>query len=375
MGLKKSTLKFVSKGLYIQNAIVLGRVMRILYRLNRGLRKTWSRYKALRTLIYVLLFTGGLITIESIIFWHLEKDRMPGVTTPLSGLFWIVVFFTSGAQVIPTTVEGQFIALAVAVEGIFIFAYLVATIVTMHMKGGIQMYQKFQNHVIICGWTKRTNGLIDELNSLKLEQKKQIIVLADLEKNPYPEGDFVFISGDPTNEKDLKKAGVESAATAIILPDNESKDPDGKALLVTLAVETMNRNVYTIVGIIDPNNKKHFQRANADEIVCQPELGDYIVTQSCVSPRLSKIFSELLTFEYGNEIFKIKVPQGLVGKKFVDALKVLGDKNIIPIALERNKDVKCNPSKDTILNESDYLFVISEKEPFERELATLSSTL
>ena len=49
----------------------------------------------------------------------------------------------------------------------------------------------------------------------------------------------------------------------------------------------------------------HLRRANADEIICLNQFGEYLILQSSVSHGVSKLFASLLNFGEGDEIYRI----------------------------------------------------------------------
>ena len=108
----------------------------------------------------------------------------------------------------------------------------------------------------------------------------------------------------------------------------------------------------------------HLRRANADEIICLNQFGEYLILQSSVSHGVSKLFASLLNFGEEDEIYRIPVPPPYVGRTFRQAFLDLGAKReFILIAAEREGDITVNPKGAYTLQSGDHLFVISPEEP------------
>ena len=262
-------------------------------------------------------------------------------------------------------------------------------LVNISFKGGIVMKKiRYKNHIIICGWNYQGEKIIECLLTEDIHHEKPIVILADLDKPPYSSDKVDFISGQPWRKEDLIRAGILDADSAIILTDirsEKSNNPDADALMITLAIESLNKDVHTCVQLLSSENREHLENANADEIICLDQVGGNLAVTSALNHGLSKIINELLTFNYGSEFyrFKKKIPEKYIGKSFTDVSKELIDKKMILIAVETQKDetllkecghdwihsstkaraMLITPQGEYILRDGDSLFIISEKEP------------
>ena len=262
-------------------------------------------------------------------------------------------------------------------------------IIIYALRGGIIMSRvKYKNHLVICGWNYQAPTIIEQLLSTDIYSKRQIVVLADFDEIPYKSDKIVYVKGVPWEKDNLVRAGIPTADTAIVLSgfNGKSANPDGDSLLTALAIEALNRNVYTCVQILSSQNKEHLQNAGADEIICLDEFGGTLLVSSALNHGISKIISELLNFNVGSEIYKCKkpIPDKFVDKTFVDVSKELIDKGLILVAIETVRDeyssefssktsLKVMGEKVLILNppgnfkirKGDFLFTIAQKEPHE----------
>ncbi|MEM3421771.1 MAG: NAD-binding protein [Candidatus Hadarchaeum sp.] len=308
---------------------------------------------------------AAIIFVQAMLFWIFEGQANPEASDPFEAFWFIIIYLVSGAEIVPATTAGRIVCTMVVIEGLAVLSIFIAAVASYIMKGGtITKGKGFKNHIILCGPPEKARRIILQLRSPDIKTKRQIVYLSKEPKNPLPEEDIHFISGDPTKDEDMRKAGVMSAYAAIILADEKSDNPDAQAILTTLTVESLNRDVYTCVEILDPENERHLAKAKVDEVICPSKFGEYLILQSCVSPGLSKMFSSLLTFGEGDEVYRIPLPNSCVGKSFKETFVRFGrEKDIILLAVERGGEININPKGEFRLKKGDFLFVISEEEP------------
>lgn len=254
--------------------------------------------------------------------------------------------------------------------------------------GSMKKKVKFSGHIIICGWNFQGERIVNHLLSPDQKLCRQIVILANLEQRPVKDERIDFIMGDPTQDDDLVRAGVMRADSVIVLSDfcKEPNDADAEALMVTLAVESINRNVHTCVQLLNSANYMHLERAHADEIICLDQLGGNLVVASALNHGVSHIVSELLTFNVGSEFYRYDghISDEIMGKEFVEVVQVLANRRIILLAVETNDSADLrqqlstdifyksteegrvmvvNPQSQYKIQQGDALFVIAESEP------------
>ena len=254
--------------------------------------------------------------------------------------------------------------------------------------GSMAKRVNFSGHTLICGWNYQGELVIGELLSADVKNKHGIVILHDCEERPVQDERVECISGDPSQDANLIRAGVMRAKSVIVLTDlsKGANRADAEALMVVLAVESLNREVHTCVQIMNSANRCHLERAHADEIICLDQMGGCLVVASALEHGVSHIVSELLTFNLGSEFYRYDshITDELVGKEFAEAVGILAQRRIILLAVETdyseelrrqlskdilhelpetNRAVVTNPQSKYEIHQGDALFVIAESEP------------
>ncbi|MGR3218577.1 MAG: potassium channel family protein [Candidatus Anammoxibacter sp.] len=293
----------------------------------------------------------------------------------LQDAFWwcIVTITTVGyGDMVPATTGGRIVAMCLMFLGIGFLGMFTATVAGILVEGRMKQGKgmddiKVKKHFIICGWNYKTREIVEELNADTKMSKTPIVLVANIQEQPLEYKGLFFVKGD-VNESTMKRANVEAAATVIIVSD-ESVEPytrDARVIMDTLTVRNMNKDIYMCVEISDTKNYKHCEIAGANEIIVIGELSSRLLVQSALNPGIKRVFSELMSSKYGQELYKMQAPDSVVGSKFIDALNSLKIKlNSVIIAIEpaHKDEIVLNPPIDFIIQAGDHLIVMAEDRP------------
>lgn len=227
-----------------------------------------------------------------------------------------------------------------------------------------------QDHVIICGWSTTAEGIIRELHAENVGERRQVVLIDEtLETSPVDDPFVYFVKGDPTTDETLERAFVGTATTAVVLADWAISDlslRDAKTTLITMAIEHLNGDVYTVVEMMRPENRRHLERADVDEAICVTDLSKRLLVHAAMNHGLSRFFAEILAFNEGSEIYKISLPPAFEKMSFREAVRLASDRfETIIMGLERDHQIVCNPVGEYLLTSEDSLFVLSEDNPVE----------
>ncbi len=270
-----------------------------------------------------------------------------------------------------------------------ITAKITSALVEFVRRGGTMAKKvNFSGHTIVCGWNFQGVRIINELLSANVNRNQGIVILADIENRPSVDDRVEFIKGDPSQSESLISAGVLKAYSLIVLTDFTKgiNEADAQALMIVLAAESLNRKVHTCVQLMSSTNRIHLENAHADEIICLDQMGGNLVVASAVNPGVSRLVTELLTFNKGSEFYRYDRPlsDAIVGKEFTDVLQSLAQKHMILMGFEtdyseelkqqlsidvinmlpeENRAVIVNPQSKYKIRQGDALFIIAESAP------------
>lgn len=235
---------------------------------------------------------------------------------------------------------------------------------------GLGIYKR-SGHVVICGWNSQGREIVRELIDKEIGDDRDIVILADLGADPYPEiSRITFIKGNPTTAEDLVRAGIERADGAIVVADatattNDPDDLDARTLVTVLAIETLNHDCYTCVEVIKPENRPHFDRAKADEMVVSAEMTGALLASSSKTHGLSRIVTNLLTHPEDMEFYRQEVPPHLVGKTIQETVSLVKSRHdaLLVGMFGTDGTPVVNPPAERVLQAGEALLVVAASPP------------
>ena len=246
----------------------------------------------------------------------------------------------------------------------------------MRKERGLSSYD-LEGHIILCEWNDRTREILRDLRADPRSARAPILLLADTETKPIDDEHLYFVRGEVT-EENLRRANVERAATVVIVGDRrlDYTARDAKVVLSTLTVETLNPDVYSIVELASEDNVRHCERAHANEIIVGAEFSSRLISSATLDHGITKILSEILSAQYGNDLITVPVPPSLAGHPFLKLFSEMKrDQGMIVVAIQPHgsNDVVTNPGADTLVAADDRLVVISSRPERENRPTSRSS--
>jgi len=236
---------------------------------------------------------------------------------------------------------------------------LVGFVIDLLLKEGQGMGAAgFNDHVVVCGWNSTARELIDELRSDDYDVR--VVVIDAAERNPAGDGVY-FVRGDGAAEEDLSRAAITTARAAIICPRDGSDDADMHSILTVLAIEAMAPEVRTVVEVNNPKHVPHFKRADVDEVLVTSKLASRLLARTALYPGLGDLVTDLVSGGEGAELYRVRIPDRMVGMSVGDVSRHLKDDNDATLlALARNGDLTTNPETALVIELGDEVVVIAE---------------
>ncbi len=118
------------------------------------------------------------------------------------------------------------------------------------------------------------------------------------------------------------------------------------------------------VEVLHPHNRRHIERTRVDEVICLGDFSRKVISASAVAHGLSRLMAEILTFNQGSEIYRVPLPDSLIGKSFRWLLKEINERRGgVLLSVQRGERTHTNPPGEFLLQQGDRLFVLSELHP------------
>lgn len=317
-------------------------------------------------LLYLLAVVLVLVFGSGILISLLEPDL-----SFADGIWWSIVTMTTVGygDIAPHSQAGRVVAAVIMFCGIGLLGTLSASfaalLISRKMKENKGMLpSSATGHVIICSWNERAKAILKELRADAQTADSPVVLVAEIEEKPVDDPNLFFIRG-AADEEVLRKANLPEAKTVIVLGDDQA-DPaarDAKTVLTVLTIESINRDVYTVVELMSKANEQHCRWANANEIIVSSELSSHLLASAALNHGISGIVADLLSRQRGHELHSMPAPAELAGKTYLEvlvAMKTSRNATVIGV-MQRGGGFVSNPAADYRVAENDLLAVISDE--------------
>ena len=285
--------------------------------------------------IFLVMILGGLV---------LRMLEIGKITEGEAPFWWAIVTMTTVGygDFAPKTPEGRMFAVLVMFAGISLTAMFTAIISSIFVAKRIREEKglekvNLKNHIILCGWNRNADKIIDSIQYLAERGRKDIVLINDLDeeeiarlKTRYRKIRLHFVAGDYTSEQVLVKANLEVAETVIIIPSDISDsihNPDDKTILAALTIKGLEPNIRLIAYLHNRENLTHIKRANANEVVISDDFGAYMLASHVMDPGIPQAVNRLLDNVSKNRFKRVDIPSEFIGKPFDNLFNHFRKKN------------------------------------------------
>lgn len=321
-------------------------------------------------MLTVLLCTGAILALD---------DQNPDLDEFDEALRFSIYTMLAGEPTLESPLRslgGNLITIGVMFMGMTVFAMFTGTVSAfmverLHREGRTVQWNEFRDHTIICGWNRKAEIIVREHRTANPGDPMPIVVIAEIEGEPkFSELSLKkhvqFLNDDFTKVAALEKAGIHRAKTCVILSDlthsRNEQDADARTILASLTVEKLNRGVYTCAELCNREYGTHLEMGHVNDFVVSGEQSGFLLAQAALNRGLMGVVNELLTYERGNQFYRMRVPKDFVGKTFMQLfvhLKKEHDAIVIAVQDEQNQ-CHVNP-RDYMLSAGEYIVIIAEK--------------
>lgn len=364
------------------------RLFRVAVIMNRRSRRVADVFRqGYAEMLTVLLLITVIVLVGAVGIATAEGPRNPDFDSFGKALWWSFFSLAAGEPIpsCPETTAGKVIALVVIFGGLTVFAMftgVVSAFMVQRLRNSMEVkaldLEELNDHILICGWNRAGHRIVEEFQGDPLHSSRPVVIIAERDTEPVLDYRAVrrdlifFIAGDYTQVEVLQKARVETASVAILLADKSrdrsDQDRDARTVLAALIIEKMNKQCFTCVELLNRDNETHLKLAGVEEVVVGDEYaGNIIASDARSQGGIVHLVNELFTNKYGNEFFKLPVPEDWVGRPLVDLhCQLKRDHNAILVAVDSlsQQRVIVNPPADYPFGEGDQLLLIATDRPF-----------
>lgn len=315
-----------------------------------------------RFFVSLVVGLAVILGVVALIVWAAETERSVGDLG--AAFYWsVTTVLGQGDASYVTGPVGWAMGWLLGLFGVAIVATitgaLVGFVIDFLLKEGQGMGAAgYRDHIIVCGWNATARDLVQELSTDAYQG--DVVLIDQADSNPSG-SDVYFVRGDTTNEEDLRRAGIESARSAIICPADGSNEADMHSILSVLAIETIAPHVRTVVEVNNPSHVAHFRRAEVDELLVTSHLAAHLLARSAIYPGLSELMTDIVSGGEGSELYRVSLPEDCAGKT-IDEVSALmrANHSATLLAVSRNGSTFTNPRADFQLAIDDDLVVVAE---------------
>ena len=300
-----------------------------------------------------------LTIIYSLIFLYLNQiEQHPEQANFVTAMYWVISSMTTVGygDVILTSDAGRVFSVLVQLSGVvMIFGLMFPLVISPWLERTIKGILPLQapgdmtGHIIICGYNRLVETLIDELKDHGLS----FIIVEDDEHliHELVEMDIPCIFGSASDEKVLENANIDTARM-IIANDTDEEN----ANIVLTAREFTDVEVIAIVE--DMSNAKYLKYAGASRVVSPKSLIGRFIGKKAVDPFMNKLTGMTEVFKGISIVeFPVYPKSSLIGNTLGSAaIRERTGANIVGIW--KGGTLSFNPNADDVIKDNSVLLAI-----------------
>ncbi len=221
----------------------------------------------------------------------------------------------------------------------------------------MRQIEELSGHTIVAGFGRVGALVCEELTAA--EQPLVVVELSHERAGEIEARGFLCVTGDATEEKVLKEAGIERARVLVSAMPNDAEN-----VFITLTGRQLAPNLLIIARAEQPSTVKKLKHAGADHVVMPAAIGAHRIVSLVTNPAAVQ-FIELVTQRASLAIemdeLPIHVASGLAGHSLRDA-DIKRRTGVIVIAIKRaDGGLEFPPSGDEVLAPGDTLVILGNR--------------
>lgn len=327
--------------------------------------------------LLIFLWAILLNVCFGVLFYFAERNLQD--ITIADALWWSMVTMTTVGygDFYAESFAGRFmISYPCMILGIGLIGYLVGSVAntiidfSARKRGGLMQINE-TGHILICNYPgeEKINRILSELESVDQYRNCRFAVITDV-LSELPDSlrkrGVLFVKGMPTQEGILLRANILKCAGVLVLATESTKiESDERTYTIASVIKQVEREygvpVKTITELVSEQSVDMVRRLQVSGITSEDGVSSCLLAQEFVNPGINGVISQLITSRMGSELYIVDT-DNLSGRSIRDLQKAAldHDTNIQILGLNRGTEHLLNPSKDTVLENSDRLIVLAE---------------
>jgi len=322
--------------------------------------------------LYIALFVLFIIAVTGILGFMFMEDH-----TFAEALYMTVITISTVGfgHIKPISELGLYFTSGLIISSFGVFAYVISTLTGYFVEGEFTRYfkerritkklRKMKNHVIVVGYGRNGKQAVHDLlqhNELVIMiEKKQLPQETEHEQNP----NFIWISGDATNDDVMERAHIKDAKALITALPNDADN-----LFIVLTARTLNPTFKIISRASEENSDAKLKRAGANSTIMPERVGGTRMAMLIAQPDVVGFIDSFpLKFEGGVHLEEIKCEKlntNIVGKSIRELeIRHISGANIIGIQNDNDAYIY-NPDPGTVLTRKSKIFVMGTEKQLQK---------
>lgn len=314
-----------------------------------------------------VLVVIALVGIAWLMLW-VERDGLRDSKGTAAGAmdvlyFAIVTITTLGyGDIVPVSPEARaMVAFGITPLRVLIWLLLLSTAYELTLRRSIeriemkQLKRSLSQHFVVCGFGVKGRSAVLELIERGVEPT-QIIVI-DSEVEAVADANRLGVNallGNAGSEDLLRDAGIESAAEAIVVPNN-----DESCVLICLTIRELAQSVKIRAAARQDENVKLIERC-ADTVIAPSVSAGRLLASAAVAPLATDLIKELLAHGQGADLFDHVISQEEAGLTLAE-FQATKDWQFLALKTARGEMLTFRQGKDRPLQPQDSVVVFSSK--------------
>jgi voltage-gated potassium channel len=228
---------------------------------------------------------------------------------------------------------------------------------------------KFQNHVVIIGWSEFGKSVTDQLvgagRHVAIITKEQNNI--DIIREQYKSKAVFVLYSDYNNFEHLEKVNIEKSSIVFV-----NFNDDTEKLVYILNLKKHHPELEFIVTLTNANLKSTFQSAGVTYAISNSEIASKLLASYIFEPDVAVYTEEIIAYARTDEMydmkeFKVLENNPYVNKPYGDAFYDLKREcNVILVGLvkeiEGRRKLLKNPEDNEVIEAGDYLIMIMNRQ-------------